>query len=191
MDTALFRKQRRRLVDGRAPSRTCCPTPTLDGQRTHMNPTALGSGSRMLNAYSLVNSQAVYEGQRAAAPDQRVFILTRSAFAGQQRYARGRLVGRHHLDLDGDARSRSRPGSGFVDLGHAVLDAWTSAASPCPPRFSRRAAHGRGRRGMARAERPLVRVRHLRARCCACTARRPSARCGSSAARRTPPTRPS
>ena len=51
-----------------------------------MNPTALGSGPRMLNAYSLVNSKTVYEGQRAAAPDQRVFILTRSAFAGQQHY---------------------------------------------------------------------------------------------------------
>ena len=68
------------------PSRTCSRTPTLEGQRTHMNPTALGSGARMLNAYSLVNSRTVYEGQRAAAPDQRVFILTRSAFAGQQRY---------------------------------------------------------------------------------------------------------
>jgi len=44
--------------------------------QTHMNPTALGSGSRMLNAYALVNSQAVYEGQRAAAPNQRVFMLT-------------------------------------------------------------------------------------------------------------------
>jgi alpha-D-xyloside xylohydrolase len=63
------------------------PTPTLDGQRTHMHPTALGTGSRMLNAYSLVNSRGVYEGQRAAAPGQRVFILTRSGFAGQQRYA--------------------------------------------------------------------------------------------------------
>ncbi len=63
------------------------PTPTLEGQRTHVHPTALGTGSRVLNAYSLVNSEAVYDGQKAAAPDQRVFILTRSGFAGQQRYA--------------------------------------------------------------------------------------------------------
>jgi alpha-D-xyloside xylohydrolase len=41
----------------------------------------------MLNAYSLVNSQAIFEGQTAAAPNQRVFILTRNGFAGQQRYA--------------------------------------------------------------------------------------------------------
>ena len=69
-----------------APEPDLLPTPTLDGQRTHMNPTALGSGARMLNAYSLVNSRTVYEGQRSVAPDQRVFILTRSAFAGQQHY---------------------------------------------------------------------------------------------------------
>jgi alpha-D-xyloside xylohydrolase len=62
------------------------PTPTLDGQRDYANPTALGPGARVLNAYSLVNSAAVYDGQRAAAPGQRVFILTRSGFAGQQRY---------------------------------------------------------------------------------------------------------
>jgi len=60
--------------------------PELEGTKTHMHPTALGSGSRMLNAYPLVNSEAVYEGQRAAAPNQRVFILTRSGFAGLQRY---------------------------------------------------------------------------------------------------------
>ena len=61
--------------------------PELEGTKTHMHPTALGSGSRMLNAYPLVNSEAVYEGQRASAPNQRVFILTRSGFAGLQRYA--------------------------------------------------------------------------------------------------------
>jgi alpha-D-xyloside xylohydrolase len=34
-----------------------------------------------------MNAKAVYEGQRSTHPDQRVYILTRSAFAGQQRYA--------------------------------------------------------------------------------------------------------
>jgi alpha-D-xyloside xylohydrolase len=62
------------------------PTPTLDGQRDYVNPTAIGPGTRVLNAYPLLNSSAIYEGQRAEAPDQRVFILTRSGFAGQQRY---------------------------------------------------------------------------------------------------------
>jgi alpha-D-xyloside xylohydrolase len=58
----------------------------VDANRAHLHPTAQGSGARMLNAFSLVNSQAVYEGQRRAKPEQRVFILTRSGFAGQQRY---------------------------------------------------------------------------------------------------------
>jgi alpha-D-xyloside xylohydrolase len=49
-------------------------------------PTALGSAARYLNTYSLLNTKGVYEGQRRVNPDQRVFILTRSAFAGQQRY---------------------------------------------------------------------------------------------------------
>jgi alpha-D-xyloside xylohydrolase len=86
MEKALFRKK----FDAwwlDAPEPDLLPTPTLDGQRTHMHPTALGSGSRMLNAYSLLNSKTVYEGQRSVAPNQRVFILTRSAFAGQQHYA--------------------------------------------------------------------------------------------------------
>ena len=72
-------------MDASEPDMTA--TPTLAGQRAHMHPTAMGTGARMLNAYPLVNSEAIYEGQRQAAPNQRVFILTRSGFAGEQRYA--------------------------------------------------------------------------------------------------------
>jgi alpha-D-xyloside xylohydrolase len=63
------------------------PTPTLEGQHKYVHPTFLGTGARMLNAYSLVHSEGIYTGQRAVAPNQRVCILTRSGFAGQQRYA--------------------------------------------------------------------------------------------------------
>src|SRR5262245_35149584 len=65
------------------------PTPAaqVEAYQTHMNPTGLGSGARVLNAYPLVHAQGVYEGLRAAAPDRRVVILTRSGFAGMQRYA--------------------------------------------------------------------------------------------------------
>jgi alpha-D-xyloside xylohydrolase len=55
--------------------------------RLRIGPTALGTSARYLNTYSLMNCKAVYEGQREASPNQRVFILTRSAFAGQQRYS--------------------------------------------------------------------------------------------------------
>ena len=34
----------------------------------------------------LENAKGIYEGQRATDPDKRVFILTRSAFAGSQHY---------------------------------------------------------------------------------------------------------
>ena len=50
-------------------------------------PTALGTSTEYFNAYSLVNAQAIYEGQRSTNPDQRVFLLTRSGFAGLQRYS--------------------------------------------------------------------------------------------------------
>jgi alpha-D-xyloside xylohydrolase len=48
---------------------------------------ALGSGARYLNTYSLLTSKAVYEGSRSETDENRVFILTRSAFLGQQRYS--------------------------------------------------------------------------------------------------------
>ncbi|MEO7309138.1 MAG: TIM-barrel domain-containing protein [Chitinophagaceae bacterium] len=52
-----------------------------------MGPTAIGSSTQFFNAYPLQHSKGVYEGQRNTNPDKRVFILTRSAYAGMQRYA--------------------------------------------------------------------------------------------------------
>jgi alpha-D-xyloside xylohydrolase len=49
--------------------------------------TAIGSGALVYNAYPLEHTRAVYEGQRAENSAKRVFILTRSAYAGQQRNA--------------------------------------------------------------------------------------------------------
>lgn len=51
------------------------------------NKTYLGSFRKVRNAYPLVTVGGVYKNQRAVTSDKRVFILTRSAFAGQQRYA--------------------------------------------------------------------------------------------------------
>jgi len=55
--------------------------------RLRMHPTAIGTAARYRNTYSLMNAKGVYESQRESEPNQRVFILTRSAFAGQQQYA--------------------------------------------------------------------------------------------------------
>lgn len=49
--------------------------------------TYLGSFRKVRNAFPLVSVGGVYEHQRQEASDKRIFILTRSAFAGQQRYA--------------------------------------------------------------------------------------------------------
>lgn len=59
----------------------------MDERKALMNPTALGPATKYFNAFALVNAMGIYEGQRENSPDQRVFILTRSAYAGLQRYS--------------------------------------------------------------------------------------------------------
>ena len=49
--------------------------------------TYLGDYNRFTNAFPLETVNGVYQHQRATTSDKRVFILTRSAFAGQQRAA--------------------------------------------------------------------------------------------------------
>jgi alpha-D-xyloside xylohydrolase len=61
--------------------------PSRESMRSQMPKTAMGTGSRVFNGFPLLNSEAVYDGQRSVAPNQRVFILTRSGYAGMQRYA--------------------------------------------------------------------------------------------------------
>ncbi|MGN6292728.1 MAG: TIM-barrel domain-containing protein [Chitinophagaceae bacterium] len=56
-------------------------------RKEQMSPTALGTAAEYLNAYPLQNAKGIYEGQRSVDPDKRVFLLTRSGFAGSQRYA--------------------------------------------------------------------------------------------------------
>ena len=51
------------------------------------NKTFLGNGARYANLFPLMATGAVYQGQREASDQKRVFILSRSAFAGSQRNA--------------------------------------------------------------------------------------------------------
>jgi alpha-D-xyloside xylohydrolase len=60
---------------------------TAEEMEDRMNPNWFGTGVKYLNLYPLFACEAVFEGQRNVKPNQRVFILTRSAFAGQQKYA--------------------------------------------------------------------------------------------------------
>lgn len=62
----------------------CTP---MSYQKALTGPTALGPSAQYYNTYALVNAQAIYEGQLKENPDDRVFLLTRSGFAGLQRYS--------------------------------------------------------------------------------------------------------
>jgi len=52
-----------------------------------VSPNYLGSWARYLNAYSLVMMDRLYQNQRRDSDQKRVYMLTRSVFAGQQRTA--------------------------------------------------------------------------------------------------------
>ncbi|WP_341677912.1 TIM-barrel domain-containing protein [Niveibacterium sp. SC-1] len=85
-------------MDGTEPEFVSTHDP-MDGVRAcyAQRDTAMGSWRRVLNGYSMMTARAVYEGQRAqdngkrvngSQPrGKRVFTLSRSGFAGQQRYA--------------------------------------------------------------------------------------------------------
>jgi alpha-D-xyloside xylohydrolase len=64
--------------------------PETEGRETNIlvnSRVAAGSGARYADLYPLMTTTAVYEGQRGASDSKRVFILSRSAFAGSQRNA--------------------------------------------------------------------------------------------------------
>jgi alpha-D-xyloside xylohydrolase len=72
-----------------------------DGVNLHAADTALGKGAFYLNAYPLEHNRGTYEGWRSMGPDnKRVYVLTRSGYAGQQRYAAGCWSG----DINADPR---------------------------------------------------------------------------------------
>ena len=50
-------------------------------------PTALGPSEEFFNAYALMHARGIHEGESKSRPGHRPFLLTRSAFAGLQRYS--------------------------------------------------------------------------------------------------------
>ncbi|WP_339917160.1 TIM-barrel domain-containing protein [Yeosuana marina] len=59
----------------------------MEYRKSLQGPTALGSSTEYFNTYALMNAESIYDGQRSVAPNKRVFLLTRSGFAGLQRYS--------------------------------------------------------------------------------------------------------
>jgi alpha-D-xyloside xylohydrolase len=84
--------------------------------------TFLGSGNSVRNAYPLYVSQAIYEGQRATTDSKRVVILTRSAFAGQQRYAAASWSG----DISANWVTLRRQIPAGLSFGMSGLPYWTT-----------------------------------------------------------------
>jgi len=89
MDENLYSKYGRKIdawwMDASEPNlRDCLP---MDYFKWLLTPTELGPSTEYLNAYALVNADAIYNGQRSVDPDKRVFLLTRNGFAGLQRYS--------------------------------------------------------------------------------------------------------
>jgi len=64
--------------------------PETEGRADNLlttNKVAIGNGARHANEFPLMTTAAVYEGQRKASDQKRVFILSRSTYAGAQRNA--------------------------------------------------------------------------------------------------------
>ncbi|HEY8881138.1 MAG TPA: TIM-barrel domain-containing protein [Roseateles sp.] len=115
-----WNNQRERLlklgIDGWWQDATEPENDDLMGRRT-----AAGRGERVRLAYSWHVTRTVYEGQCQAQPDQRVMILTRSAFPGQQRHASATWSG--DIGNDWDTLKRQIPAG--LNMAAAGYPYWT------------------------------------------------------------------
>src|SRR5947207_15748262 len=84
--------------------------------------TFLGSGMSVRNAYPLYVTKAIYEGQRSTTDRKRVVILTRSAFAGQQRNAAASWSG----DISGNWITLRRQIAAGLSFSMSGLPYWTT-----------------------------------------------------------------
>ncbi len=98
---------------------------------------AAGSGDRYVNIFPLMTTGAVYEGQRSASDQKRVYILSRSAFAGSQRYGVTAWSG----DLVSDWVSYRRQVPAGLNFALSGIPYWTTDiggfvfGSPTDPAF--------------------------------------------------------
>jgi alpha-D-xyloside xylohydrolase len=91
----------------------------LDGRSTFAGP-----GDKVRLLYPLFVNKTVYEGQRKDAPTKRVFILSRSAFLGQQRYASATWSG----DIGSSWESLKRQITAGLGYTASGLPYWTTDA---------------------------------------------------------------
>ncbi len=92
---------------------------------------ALGTMAKYLNAFSLMTTKGVYENQRRVSNKKRIFILTRSAFAGQQRNASASWSGD---TFAGWETLRNQVAAG-INFSAAGVPYWTSDVGAFYPFF--------------------------------------------------------
>jgi alpha-D-xyloside xylohydrolase len=114
--------------------------PETEGQEDNIllnHKLAAGSGNRYVNAFPLLDTQAVYQGQRSASDKKRVFILSRSAFAGSQRNGVTAWSG----DINSDWLSFRRQVPAGLNFALSGIPYWTTDiggfvfGSPADPAF--------------------------------------------------------
>ena len=133
--TNLGRKVDAWWMDASEPNvRDCTP---MWYRKALSGPTALGTSTEYFNAYSTVNADAIYNGQRGVwkgkKDEPRVFLLTRSGFAGEQRYSTATWSGDIGTRWE-DMRAQMTAGlnysmSGVPFWGMDQGGAWTRVAS--------------------------------------------------------------
>src|SRR5499427_3820814 len=96
-----------------------------------------GSGDRYVNLFPMLTTGAVSDGQRAASDKKRVYILSRSAFAGSQRYGVTAWSG----DINSDWFSFRRQIPAGLNFSLSGIPYWTTDiggfvfGSPTDPAF--------------------------------------------------------
>jgi alpha-D-xyloside xylohydrolase len=114
--------------------------PETEGRETNLlvtSRTALGNGARYPNEYPLLTTTAVYDGQRAASDQKRVFILSRSGYAGIQRNATAMWSG----DVDPNWETFRRQIPAGLNFSLSGLPYWTTdiggfvSANPDDPAY--------------------------------------------------------
>ena len=93
-----------------------------EGDPLHGVRTFLGPGSLIQNAYPLYETAAVYKGQRSTSEKKRVVILTRSAFAGQQRNSAASWSG----DISGNWETLRRQIPAGLNFSMSGIPYWTT-----------------------------------------------------------------
>jgi alpha-D-xyloside xylohydrolase len=110
-------------VDATEPDWKWCDSLLEEKEGIVMNGmTAIGTSSRYLNPYALMTTTGIYENQRKANPHRRVMMLTRSAFAGQQRNSMAMWSG----DISSTWKVFRNQIAGGVNFSMAGIPYWNS-----------------------------------------------------------------